>query len=428
MTMRDIFALCCFLPATALAGPPESVALVKEVAERVAAQRQLPLLAPVPAALFSQEELRAHMRESLTDTYAPEAAAADAALLHLLGFTEPGTDLFAIYLDLLSEQVGGFYDADTRALFLVRRDEDEPYREPLVLEHELIHALQDQSFDLTAIDRLELDNSDVDTAIRSLIEGDATYFNVRVMTGDTLAGMGPLPLGNGGARVDAEPGTVLAQAPDLISRSLVFPYLQGAEFVQHLYRNDGYRAVNRAFRSHPPLSTEQILHPERYLRPAPDWPVALSLPDDSAPSGATLLDEDTLGELGVLSWLETVGQLDLVGEPLGWGGDRYRVYALPRGGEALVWMTTWDGPAEAERFEHRARHTLLPTATGRWRADGSLRHSEVRATVRRDGTDVVVIVGLSRREAGHLARATLRSTERSLFSSAAVFSDRPRDP
>ena len=129
-----------------------------------------------------------------------------------------------------------------------------------------------------------------------------------------------------------------------------------------------------------------------------------------------------MGELGVLSWLEGVGGQVVVGTPLGWGGDRYATYIQPDGSVLFTWLTTWDTPDDAQRFELRARATVEAIAGGSWRRDGWLRTSSNRqATIRREGVDVTVILGASRR-LGRTLDAQLRTDAiRDIRSHAEVF-------
>jgi len=54
--------------------------------------------------------------------------------------------------------------------------------------------------------------------------------------------------------------------------------------------------------------------------------------------------------------------------PLGWGGDRFRVYDTP-GGPALVWYVVWDDERSADRFARTAGPTLRQTSRQGYRAE-----------------------------------------------------------
>jgi hypothetical protein len=136
--------------------------------------------------------------------------------------------------------------------------------------------------------------------------------------------------------------TVFSKAPPVLQESMVFPYLNGAQWV---------RWWDSARTGHPlptvaelPRSTEQILHPDRYDRG--DLPVPVRFADSETP-----LYEDTLGErdIQVLATVLRGGGEVLDGAAIGWGGDRFRAYRTPAG-PALVWYLVWDDVASAQRF------------------------------------------------------------------------------
>ena len=56
--------------------------------------------------------------------------------------------------------------------------------------------------------------------------------------------------------------------PPFVEAQLIFPYVQGQKFIQTLYATGGgtWSLVNSAYRFRPPASTEQIMHPDKYLR------------------------------------------------------------------------------------------------------------------------------------------------------------------
>ena len=135
---------------------------------------------------------------------------------------------------------------------------------------------------------------------------------------------------------------VFARAPLLIRQSLIFPYLDGAEFM-HWWASSPFRD-SVPYGARMPVSTEQILSPDRYARG--DAPVDIRFPADSG-----VLYEDVLGESEIrvlMARLAGTPEVRATG-PIGWGGDRYRVYQTPLG-PALVWYVVWDDKKSADRF------------------------------------------------------------------------------
>jgi hypothetical protein len=136
---------------------------------------------------------------------------------------------------------------------------------------------------------------------------------------------------------------VFSHAPLIIRETLIFPYLEGAAFMRWWERSP--LADTLPFGPRMPVSTEQIMHPERYLER--DRPVRLRLSSGPAPKYS-----DNLGELEIrVLEAQLAGRTAVPdeGAPLGWGGDRYGIYETPEG-PALVWYAVWDDAASADRF------------------------------------------------------------------------------
>ena len=136
---------------------------------------------------------------------------------------------------------------------------------------------------------------------------------------------------------------VFTTAPLALREGLIFPYLDGSEFMR--WWDAGHPGHPLPTLAELPRSTEQILHPERYA--AGDQPVTVRF----AESPDSVLLEDTLGELEIqilMTVLRGGGEV-LRDSPLGWGGDRFRVYRT-RDGPALVWYVVWDDEMSARRF------------------------------------------------------------------------------
>jgi hypothetical protein len=140
--------------------------------------------------------------------------------------------------------------------------------------------------------------------------------------------------------------------PDIIANELIFPYQQGEVFVRALYDVGGWERVNAAY-ANPPHSTEQILHPQRYLDG--DMPQSVTLDSADAPADWTLVDQGVFGEFYLRQWLQSGGTLEeatitLTDAATGWGGDAYQVYRSEDGSLAWALLIAWDSPRDAEQF------------------------------------------------------------------------------
>lgn len=292
--------------------------------------------------------------------------------LKLLGLLPPETDLRAQLTAILGGQVVGFFDPEREALVLVDGAEASPGpAEDAVMVHELGHLVQHAHFDLAALvpeDPL----SDRATAIQALVEGDATLVMLRHLVGDAgeeralVASLLAAPEALGDLLGD-DLGPGLDGAPAYLREGLLFPYLQGLLFCAALREAGGQELLDRAFRE-PPASSEQVLHPEKWLDGS-DPPVEIALPDLAVLLGGAPRTAGTLGEhdLRVLlaERLPGADAETLRAAAAGWGGDAFALYGDPPE-DLLVWVTEWDTPADAEEFRTLAAEAFPdnpPTAT-----------------------------------------------------------------
>jgi hypothetical protein len=232
-----------------------------------------------------------------------------------------------------------------------------------VLAHELVHALQGQHMALDSILR-DISNNDRLTAAQAVLEGQATLASIEVLAPAQHVTQNPefWELYREQVRQQQSSMPVFARAPLIVREALIFPYLQGAEFM-HWWETSPL-ADTVPYGRRMPASTEQILHPERYQRG--DMPVALGF----GPGGAVAY-EDVLGESEIRVLIASLAGSDEVQTvvPLGWGGDRYRVYGDSRGDHpALVWYIAWDDAVSRERFLKGSAAALRRTNRPGYRA------------------------------------------------------------
>ena len=289
---------------------------------------------------------------------------------------------------MLSEQVIGYYDPKLNRLVI--RDDviaalDGNRDAEVVILHELVHALQDQQLGLGDAYETERD-TDADSALRSLAEGDATLAMIAFGASTTAPALTQspafAPLLSGAGSLGAQPmggQQALAEAPAILRVTLVAPYLEGLRFCGTLVQQLGWAAVDQAHRT-PPASMEQVMHPSKYLHG--ELPDTISLPawPQLAAQGWEQVEEDTLGELELGVFLARGSTSDMNREAAaGWGGDRLRVYQRDTN-TAAVWFTTWDDEREATEAEGAARSAL---------------DADTEQTVRRRGRAMLVLRGFS---------------------------------
>lgn len=325
---------------------PELRELAAEILPDLARRSGLELREPVRVERRSREHLVAYLRAKLDEELPPWEAEALEASYSLLGLVPPETDLRALLLSVYTEQVAGFYDPDSTALFVL---DDQPAENlATLMVHELVHAVQDQAAPLDSLTAPERGN-DRQAAAQAVIEGHATL----VMLEHFAERMGERPVDL--SSVEDFAGQVrpllegmrtqypaLAGAPLVVQEALLFPYLEGAVFVQRLWQAVEGRPA--PFGRWLPQSTEQILEPERFLREARDEPTDVAL---HVEGGEPPVYENLLGamETGVL--LEEMGASREAAR--GWDGDRYALFGSGDD-RSLVWVSVWDDASSRERF------------------------------------------------------------------------------
>jgi hypothetical protein len=298
----------------------------------------------------TRAEVRTHLTVSFDREYPPQRLRDVAVAYHLLGLLPDTTGFRKVLIDLHAQEIRGYYDPETDSLFGVTGASLPELRE--VLAHELVHAVQAQYVDLRQV-RQAAANNDERTAFRSLIEGQAMFATMRLLFPRRNIVAEPNIWDFVSAHVRAEPMARPAyrRAPLWLREGLLAPYLYGAQFSNWWQASEYADTVPYGPRQ--PVSTEQILHFERYA--AGDLPVRLRFQGDSS----EVVADDVLGELELhilaaqLAGAPSLGQLP----PIGWGGDRYRVYTTGEGA-ALIWYLVWDDPESATAF-HRGTGALL---------------------------------------------------------------------
>jgi len=369
--------------------------------------RMMPLVAEAAGLPFKHEPVvlrrsRAQVRDYVIHKFDEDLPPADLAglqsALRLFGLIPDSLELRPTMIDLLTEQIAGYYDPDSNALYIPA--DIEPFQLRVVVSHELVHALQDQYVRLDSIITQRHAN-DRRSAAQAILEGQATVAQIPVLMPEQKPDT--LPPGwfwKQRSVMAAQQAQMkeFARAPLWLREGLVFPYLGGADFNVWFRRKYFGRSILDAM----PSSTEQILHPERYADR--DEPTELSF------EGGRRGDvkwEDGLGEFETrLLFQQHLGnEAEAMTLASGWDGDRYQV--LGPEADALVWYTVWDDAAAAGRFAGG-----LQRAWAKRRSDGRAgRRSEVKQlTV--SGRPVVRLVDAPASWAGWNAIPTIKLSAR----------------
>jgi hypothetical protein len=329
-----------------------------EAIEQVTAElRGLEALTPVEHRFPTRDDVAAYLERELNIQLDEATLRRETQFYIAFDLLPADVNLRDVYVNFLTSPAGvaGFYDTDSKAMNVLlvgggALGDMLPLLDQITYAHEFTHALQDQHFGLDAL--LSADeaaaNPDAALARLSLAEGDATAVMTAYLQAaaqqNPLAALGLLAQGFSAGAFSIPRGT-----PPFIVTELTFPYQDGATFVNALVRDGGWDAVNAAY-TNLPQSSEQILHPERYL--AGDAPQAVTLETAPPDAGWTLLADRTLGEFYLRSYLDTqLPSRDAARAADGWGGDRYHLY-YDEAGDQRAWSLelAWDAPQQADEF------------------------------------------------------------------------------
>jgi PGF-CTERM protein len=274
--------------------------------------------------------------------------------------------------------VGGQYNFRTNSITLVSDDPDSLLIDEEILVHEIGHAVQDQQFNLS---RYQRRTTDEDRGISSLIEGDVSFIESRYLDA-CEQGLWSEPCvteefgsdegsGGGGSNAPANWGLYFSQFQ---------PYSDGPSFLQSVYEEGGWEAVNDLY-DDPPRSAYYSAFPAT----SDDVEFANVTVPDRSPDGWERLNfagtpnYDTVGVAGIFGMFatptyESQGQFNIFSpqsilntgpggqvdsfDPLnynqsatrGWRGDKLYTYRNDADDAGVVWKLAWESAGAAQPF------------------------------------------------------------------------------
>lgn len=339
----------------------ELLAVAEEIQGDVEALRGLEFERAVEFERIDADGIDAFLSHEIERQGGAERIAFSGAVLQMLGLLDADQDVETLLRQLLRDQIAGLYDPSTKRFFLASGLHPALVR--TTLAHELVHALDDQHYDLGAALDARRGDADRQWAYQALAEGSATLVHSRWME----ANIGSFA-GDDLREVMKQASKGLDGVPEVLWKPLVGAYLSGTAFL--VRSSDALTAqlkqprpgdVDRAFAA-PPESSEQVLHPEKYWDEAQhDAPTAVALEVGELPDGWRVAGEDTLGEIGV-ALATTQPAASAKFDPLalarlrhtneaatGWDGDRH-VLLERDGARVLVSEFVFDAQEDAAQF------------------------------------------------------------------------------
>ncbi len=413
--------------------------LVQEIGDVVSRLRGQEWKHEVKAGIYTRAQLLEMLLKDAEQQR--EAMRAQGLVLHKMGLVPRGFDLYEALMGLYGQGIAGFFNPDNKELNIIK--DNDPLARPLmqqledllmrlmlgvsqeemILSHELTHALDDQYYDLMNIIDLTKADSEQDLVRLAVVEGAAvsvqydflfrkqglrSYANPQIKSLlDNVPGAEALPNSDS-----------MKDVPPMVVRQMLWPYTIGNRLVfEARKRLDGkWDTVNQMFEDLP-ASSEQVLHPEKYLDQPRDLPVNIALPDEEQLKALLgdewhELDRDVMGEFRLWLYLEdmfrgTRSGLDVAkGASEGWDGDK--MVFLGHGDSndkiAFIWVSRWDTEEDAEQFFKTYRHILIK----KYREEAEFANQEDNSVfqfsdqngdivrIEKRGADVVLLEGIPR--------------------------------
>jgi len=395
---------------TAHADPDPLTALLARtdaIAKEVAKQRGLPLKKKVEQEVVDRDELHARLVKLAAEQKTQTETRAEGLALARWGMIPLDTDYLQLMVDLLTDQIAGYYDPDTKKLTISKSAGADPDWAEMLLAHELDHALQDQTFDINKFEDLPDTEGDAALARQALVEGDGVALMIELMLARKNV---PPPWRDPAVSRELSlamalpSGDLLDSSPLAVREALLFPYRSGFTFVAALRRKQPWSAIDAAFKR-PPRSTEQILHPEKY----PDeQPIAVAITPPAALADYQVIHSTVWGELGFSVFVRSHDVDERTGTLAaeGWGGDRVITLAKPDDSKPAhaIAIARFEWDSEADAIEaHEAAVKALDNAI----AGATAEHSETRTSwlaldgtatlAERRGTSIVIAHGVPAR-------------------------------
>jgi hypothetical protein len=341
-----IISLIFLLISFSLTSDRESVQDLKKAIEETG---KLKFKANIPVKYFNKQGLKKYIEDLFETDYPDELAEKEEHLIRLMGFTgKLKIDLKQERRKILIDNAGGFYNEKTGELFVLEEYRETNDMNAMILVHELRHGIQDQYFDLSVLlnSCTPSDFDDRRLALLAAVEGDATMvmlqysdFKPEALITDYNADalLSFSPKGNN-ARV--------SNAPGIVKHQLIMPYVEGLKFYDYILKRKRWKGVNKVLKS-PPVSSEQVLHPEKYLKKESPLRVDIAY----RPQDCSLFHSGVIGEYYLNILLLSKNQYE--DYAVGWGGDRFEIHKSPSGGSYfLIWESLWDTELFCSNFYH----------------------------------------------------------------------------
>jgi hypothetical protein len=386
-------SLAVFLAVSAVAQSkaPPNPALFHQVDEMVTALSQITgwsVERKVPASMLSNDTFRAYVESRMKETSSSEDLRIEELTLKMFGYIPQDFNLAKETVDLVSEQAAAFYDYRKKRLFVLDSTA-EGSEQRVALVHELAHALADQHHPLGKYLHKGSPDDDASTARQAVMEGQATWLTWAYVASRNggKADVPPAMIEQLTKTLGAESTDfpVFAKAPLYLRESLVFPYNEGLKFQDAVFHKVGRNGFDLVF-NRPPLTSQQILHPELYFenqKPSQPKPQTREALFNKIAKQFRDLGEGSIGEFDFSMLLrQFVPQKEGSDAASHWRGGEFKLYEHKHDKyPVLSFASDWDSPASARRFFDLYQRVMK----GKWKHMESTKPSEADSILTLEG-------------------------------------------
>jgi hypothetical protein len=315
---------------------------IDELKKTVVEIGRLDFTQDIPVRYLDRAQMKKYIEQLFDRDYPDELAGKETDFIYLMGFTDKKIVLKPLRKKIILENVGGMYNEKTKELLAVEEFRTLDMLNTPALAHELRHAIQDQHFHLAKLLGEYSDYDDRRLAALAAIEGDATLVMIRQLGFDPDLIGEAFSADNVLAFSAMAGASSLADAPAIVKYQLLMPYLEGLKFSREILKKKKWQGLNQVLKQ-PPQSSEQILHPEKYLER--EKPVAVSI--GFHPVTGQLVNSGVIGEYFLNVLLANGAEIGDAAS--GWGGDFFAIYRNANS-YMLLWEAQWDTPVDCSRF------------------------------------------------------------------------------
>jgi len=323
----------------------------------------------VKKSLTSKKEIIAYLESELKAQYKGKQFLAEEQVLKLMGLINEKVDYKKAIKDVISKEVAGYYNPKNNTMYIadwIDVDMQEP-----VLAHELFHAVQRENYD--AMDKMMSNgkiNSDESLAISSLMEGEATAImmdyemvikNKRDLPFDKVP-MLEFILNLSVKLAPSKSFDNYSNYPQVMMSMMIFPYVKGLLFLKHFKKEGGWEAIDKIYKRLP-ISTEQILHVDKYLKN--EKPIKIKLKNKKKLiSSCKYIGESVFGEAFFYNIFKNDNiNRTTVNAAKGWNGDKIFIYKCKDRFSGIL-ISEWDSKLDAKEFLNDIKLFLIESKKG----------------------------------------------------------------